>query len=232
MNEKLTALVVLSAAFLAVPTNVCFAEEAAAAEEAPAPEPPKKKIKKELKPYTSWALAQKVAESQEQPVIAFIGLQGDKESTRIQRATIDNPAFKDFLAPNALLYFYKVPELKDKNKNQRGNQKKDKNAKPKADTKAIKESEKILFSRLTNTSGGHGSDPYLPVIAVVSPEGKLVGTPIMVDVDDPFPFGKFIEDLKAAFESGKYACEINAKVQKEIDAQAKKIAELERRKKK
>lgn len=231
MKEKLMTLAVLSAACLVAPINDCFAEESAA-EAAPAPEPAKKKIKKELKPYTSWELASKVAESQEQPIVVFIGLQGDKESTRIQRATIDNPAFKDFLAPNALLYYYKVPELKEKkNNNQRGNQKKDKNAKPKADTKSIKESEKIIVGRLTAGSG-HGADAYLPAIAVVTPGGKLVGTQILVDAEDPFPFGKFIEDLKSAFEAGKYACEINKKVQKEIDAQAKKIADLEKRKKK
>ena len=230
MKEKLMTLVVLSAACLVAPINDCFAEESAA-EAPPAPEPAKKKLRKELKPYTSWELASKVAESQDQPIVAFIGLQGDKESTRIQRATIDNPAFKDFLAPNALLYYYKVPALKEKKNNQRGNQKKDKHAKPKADTKSIKESEKIIVGRLTAGSG-HGAVAYLPTIAVVTPSGKLVGTKIIVDAEDPFPFGKFIEDLKGAFEAGKYACEINKKVQKEIGAQAKKIADLEKRKKK
>lgn len=234
MNEKLIALAALSAAFAVAPVCDCLAEEApaeAAAEETPVPEKPKKKLKKVLTPYANWDLVSKVAESQEQPIVVFIGLQGDKESTRVRNATVFNPAFKDFLAPNALLYVYNVPELKEKKNNQRGNQKKDKNAKPKADTKSIKESEKIIVGRLTAGSG-HGADAYLPVIAVVTPGGKVVGTQILVDAEDPFPFGKFIEDLKSAFEAGKYACEINKKVQKEIDAQAKKIADLEKRKKK
>lgn len=228
MNEKLIALAALSAAFAVAPVCDCLAEEApaeAAAEETPEPEKPKKKIKKVLTPYANWDLASKVAESQEQPIVVFIGLQGDKESTRVRNATVFNPAFKDFLAPNALLYVYNVPELKEKKNNQRGNQKKDKNAKPKPDTKAIKESERIIV-------GKAAQNDYFPALVVVSPDGKPVGNPILVDAEDPFPFGKFIDDLKAAFEAGKYPCEINKKVQKEIDAQAKKLADLEKRKKK
>lgn len=235
MSMKMFFCAALAAGCAIFASSRLVAEEAAKEQEERSPdsggaaseEPKKRKLPKQTGPYNNWDLAAKVADSHDQPIIVFVGLQGDKNSSRIRNATIFNPAFKDFIKSNAVLYLYNVPALKEKKNVRSGNcrQKKDKNARPKPDLKSVKQAERLIVGKVA-------ANNLFPVVAVVSPAGQIAGTPIVVDPSDPYPFGRFIADLKSAFEAGKYSCEITKKVQKEIDAQAKKIADLEKRQRK
>lgn len=242
MKKQMKVVTVL-AAFAAgmLVSDVCAEEAQKAADAVPSdpvpaepatPEKPKKKPKK-LPVYMQWDKAMEVAEAYEQPIIAFIDLQGDKTSGKIKRDIFGKQEImKDFVLPNAVYYTYTVKAEKAP-----PGHKRDKDAAPKADMKSIKESERIAVTRIA--TGGDkpawGEAPaVLPAVAVVAPvggpSGKLIGL-VRYDTEGA-ALGGMITGIKDLMEKEKYSAEIGKKVQKLIDAEAKKIAELEKRQRK
>lgn len=196
----------------------------AAAEEAAAPaEAQKKRPKKDPKGYTNWDKAVEIAEAWEQPVFVFLELKGDKVSGRVKTQIFGNRDCKfieEFVNPNAVYYHYAVDAKKRDN---RGNNQKNRNAPPEPDMSKIKESERMIISRLTG--GQH--KPVFPIVALVTPAGKVLGTAVL-DEQGPV-FGGFVNGLKTAFESGSYPVELKAKVQKAIDREAKAFEKRNRK---
>ena len=199
----------------------------AAAEEAAAPaEAQKKRPKKDPKGYTNWDKAVEIAEAWEQPVFVFLELKGDKVSGRVKTQIFGNRDCKfieEFVNPNAVYYHYAVPQVEVKQQRGRNNSKA-KDEPPKPDMAAIKASERAMVTRFA--SGG-GKMASLPVVAVVAPGGgRMLGT--VTYEDGPTGFGEFVEGLRKAMESGGYKVSVGPKVQKRIDADAKKAAKLKK----
>ncbi len=218
-------LTIAAAAFLTfAPHGASRAEEAAAAENPAGTEQPKKKRPpRKQAEYRSWDQAAAAAEAWGQPIIAYVFVQGDKLGSRYRTATFGNPVFKELLMPNAVYYSCAIPQAKAKGRG-RGNARADRDAPAKPDRAAIKESEKAAISRIA------GEKVPLPVVAVIDPGGKVLGS-FMPDAED-LSFTGFVNELKSGFEAGKHALEINRKVQKALDAEAKKRAADEKRKRK
>ena len=216
MKRELVMTLTLAALCVTVPLQDLSAEEAAAGDAAA--ETPKKKPPRKQPEYKIWEQCVAAAEAWEQPIIAFVGLQGDKNTSKIKMATVNNPVFKELVGPNALYYSYMVPAAKPAK-----GKKVDKNAPVNPDKAAVKESERLAVSQIA------ASDFY-PAIAVASPTGKVLGT-VTIGVDG-MTFGSFVNELKTLFAKGSHELKVNSKVQKAIDAEAKKLAELEKRQKK
>ncbi len=195
------------------------AEEAAAENNEPPAETekPKKKPRKEAE-YKSWEKASAVAEAWEQPVVAFVGIQGDKISSRFRTMTVGHPVFKELIAKNAVYYTCLIPQVKSKNPGKG----RDLPAKP--DFAKIKDSERPILSRLITDKTS-----LLPVIALFESNGKLIGT---LTPDPNLSLASFIEGFKTGLESGKYPIEITRKAKKLMEADAKKRAAEEKRRRK
>lgn len=209
------------------------AETPAEPAEAPA-EKPKKKPKK-LPSYSVWDQAAAVAEAYEQPIIAFIDVKGDKTSPVMLRTEIFNVRkdfIKEFVLPNAVYYTYTVPNFEDKKANNNNQKKRDKNEPVKPDLTKVKESERMMVTRISTGGSQQGGQPkpMLPMIAVVSPGGKILG---LAHLDHEGPaYGNLVASLKDAMEQAKYPVTVGKKVQKAITVEAKKVAELEKRQRK
>lgn len=199
------------------------AEEAAdeSAQEVQAESAKPKKRPKKLPEYANWDKALETAEAWEQPVIAFVELKGDKVSAKVKGFTFNNRDFlKEFVTPNAVYYHLAVPSVKEKQ--ERGKEQKP----PKPDRTKVKESERPALAKL----GLNADNATYPVIAVVSPTGKVLKQ-VTVGTEGAV-FGEFVASVKEGFEAGHFPAEISKKLQKLIDTEAKKVAELEKRQRK
>lgn len=222
MKTTIKTVPVMAALMAGFATAGLFAEEepVAPAEEQSV-EKPKKKPKK-LDEYANWDKALETAEAWEQPVLAFVELKGDKVSSKVKSVTFGNRDFmKEFVKPNAVYYHLAVPSLKEKQQDRSKEPKP-----PKPDRMKVKESERPALAKL----GLNGDKAVYPVIAVVSPAGKVLGQ-VTVGSEGAV-FGEFIASLQEAFTAGQYNAEVSKKLQKVIDTEAKKVAELEKRQRK
>lgn len=224
MNTTLKTVTVAAAISAGFVFDTIRAEEAApaaAAEAAePAPEKPKRKPKK-LPEYVNWDKALEVAEAWDQPVLAFVELKGDKVSAKAKAVTFGDREFlKEFVERNAVYYHLAVPSVKEKPDRSKTPKP------PKPDRTKVKESERSAMSKL----GLNDDKAAYPVIAVVSPSGKVLRA-VSIGTEGAV-FGEFVAALKEGFEAGHYPAEISKKLQKKIDVEAKKVAELEKRQKK
>lgn len=215
MKREIVMGLSLAALCTAAPLQDLWAEEAAAEE--PAAEAPKKKPRKAPE-YKVWDQCVAAAEAWDQPIIAFVGVQGDKNTSKVKMATVGNPIFKELVGPNALYYTYMIPAAKPAK-----GKKVDKNAPAKPDKSAIKDTERVAIGQLA-------PNDFFPAIVVASPSGKVLGS-VTVGMDG-ITLGQFVDDLRSYFTQGKYELKVNSKVQKAIDAEAKKLAELAKRQKK
>lgn len=229
ISNRLKPLVaVAAAALLAAP--LCAAEKRAdGAERADKSEAPviKKKKGPNKKPeYFRWKDAAAVAEAWEQPVIVFIDLEDSKVCSRVRAATVGNRHFRDFVKDNCVYYRYKVPrvEVRQRGRRNRGRvQKKD--DVPKPDFEAVAESERKMVNKILD-----GNKNSFPRIALVKPNGQVVCS-VGVDSQEP-AFDAFINELKDAFSKGKCDFTVSKNLRKVLDAEAKKRAALEKRRKK
>lgn len=213
-------------AFACAPA-VADENEAGAGDTAKAQEPEKKKKKGPAKKpeYFRWNDAAEVAEAWEQPVLVFVDLEDSKECGRVRSATVGHNLFKAFVKENCAFYRYKVPCVKAKRGRRNRNSGNTKNEVPKPDFESVRDSEKKIVNTVLD-----GKKSRFPAIALLKPGGQLIDV-ISYDPDEPSLTAMVVE-LKDAFEKGKYDFSIPRPIQKLIDAEAKKRAALEKRKKK
>ncbi len=201
-----------------------FAQEAdAPAEESAAETKQTKKKRPRKKPeYRLWSEASSVAEAWEQPVVAFIGIQGDKVTSRFRMMTVANPAFKEMLLDNAVCYTYMIPQVEAK-KGRRGQRvKKDAPAKP--DLTKIKDTERVVVATLASDGA------ILPMLAILDSNRKELAV-CSFDPEDQ-SLASLVDQVRSAFESGQFKLEVPRKVEKLLKEEAKKrAAEAKRRKK-
>lgn len=199
---------------------------ALAQEEAVDPDPtevavPKKKIKK-LPEYKDPEQAMQVAEALEQPVLAFIEVQGDKNCNKVRLGTVARQEFlKEFAPANVVYFHFVIPAVKEK---PQGGRKPDKNAPAKPDLNALKIEVRAVISRFL------GQNPYYPVMALVEPSGRVLDAGLAPDPED-MNLGSFVSSLKNAMEMGKYPVTITPRLQKAIDKEAKALEKAAKHKK-
>lgn len=205
------------------------ADEKHAKEDGPAKaeESVKKKKKGPTKKpeYFRWKDAAAVAKAWEQPVLVFVDLEDSKVCSRVRAATVGDRHFKDFVKENCVYYRYKVPRVEVKRGRRNRGLVNKKDDVPKPDFEAVKESEKVTVNKILD-----GKKNSFPGIALVKPEGQLIDV-ISFDSEEP-SLSAFVDELKGAFEKGKYEFVIPKNFQKVLNAEAKKRAALEKRNKK
>ena len=172
-----------------------------------------KKLPKKQAMYFNWQQAKRVAMEYEQPVIAFISLDGDESCQKVRRFSILRPEFLKMFAPdNVVLYQYKVELLKERT---RGNRNKKPAAKP--DKESIRKSEKSFVEGLMG-----GRSWTFPKLVLVSPkDGTLISDLGGLKMDSA---SEWIESLKSELEGARYKVTISPKLQKLIDADKKRRA--------
>lgn len=208
-------LAAVAAMVFAGPVCAVEADEKPAAPAAA--EAPKRKPVKKDPEYMSWEKALAVSTANEQPIVAFIELKGDKACSKVRMATVGNPAFKEFVKDNCVFYRTGVPQKASRQRAQ-------KDELPKPDFDAVKASEAKGITLIKGTNQA----PNFPMIAVLAPGGtKMLGTVVMTA--DDVSFSSFVKELQSAFERGKIETVISKKVQKALDDEAKKRAALEKR---
>lgn len=229
---KISKVKLLSVMFTGALAFVCAPamaddKKAASADTAKAEEPVKKKKKGPAKKpeYFRWNDAAAIAEAWEQPVLVFIDLEDSKECGRVRSATVGHNLFKAFVKENCVFYRYKVPCVKARRGRGNRGSNNNKNAAPKPDFESVRDSERNIVNKVLG-----GKKSRFPGLALVKPNGQLVDL-IAYDPDEP-SLTAMVGELKEVFEKGKYDFTVPKPIQKLIDAEAKKRAALEKRKKK
>lgn len=227
--SKVNLLSVMFTAALAFACAPVMADdkEAGSGDTAKAEEPVKKKKKGPAKKpeYFRWSDAAAIAEAWEQPVLVFIDLEGSKECGRVRSATVGHNLFKAFVKENCVFYRYKVPCVKARRGRGGRGSNNNKNDVPKPDFEAIRDSERKIVNKVLD-----GKKSKFPGLALVKPNGQPVDF-IAYDPDEP-SLTAMVGELKDVFEKGKYDFSVPRPIQKLIDAEAKKRAALEKRRKK
>ncbi len=226
MSNKLRFMRIVLPCVFVLGAMAVTAAENEGAETSEAPVKKKKKGPAKKPEYFRWKDAAAVAEAWEQPVVVFVDLEDCKVCSRVRAGTVGNRFFKDFVKDNCVYYRYKVPrvEVKRGRRNRGSVNKKD--DLPKPDFEAVKESEK----RIVDMAIEGKSASRFPKILLLKSNGQMIGT-VSYDSSEP-SFESFIGELKTLFESAKYDIEMPRNIQKLFDAEAKKRAALEKRKKK
>lgn len=226
MSNKLRFMRIVLPCVFVLGAMAVTAAENEGAETSEAPVKKKKKGPAKKPEYFRWKDAAAVAEAWEQPVVVFVDLEDCKISGRVRSATVGNRFFKDFVKENCVYYRYKVPrvEVKRGRRNRGSVNKKD--DVPKPDFESVKESEKRIVDMVVQGKSGF----RFPGIVLLKANGQMIGT-VSYDSSEP-SFESFIGELKTLFESAKYDIEMPRNIQKLFDAEAKKRAALEKRKKK
>lgn len=226
MSNKLQFIKIALTCVFVVGGAQLIAAENDVAEKTEVTEKKKKKGPTKKPEYFRWKDAAAVAEAWEQPVVVFVDLEDCKVCSRVRAGTVGNRFFKDFVKDNCVYYRYKVPrvEVKRGRRNRGSVNKKD--DLPKPDFEAVKESEK----RIVDMAIEGKSASRFPKILLLKSNGQKIGT-VSYDSSEP-SFEAFIGELKGLFESAKYDFAVPRNIQKLFDAEAKKRAALEKRKKK
>lgn len=199
-----------------------IAEEGGADPEATEEAAPKKKKVKKLPEYKDPELAMQVAEELEQPILAFIEVQGDKNCNKVRLGTVGRPEFiKEFVPANFVYFHFVIPAVKAK---QQGGKKPDKNAPAKPDLNALKPEVKAVISRFL------GQSPYFPVITLMEYSGRVLDPALAPDPEE-IQFGNFVGAIKNAMENAQYAVTITPRLQKVLDKEAKALEKAAKRKK-
>ena len=171
-----------------------------------------KKLPRKQLEYQRWKEAAAVALAYRQPIIAFIGLKGDKTSAKLRTQIFTADLLKEFVQPNAVYYHYEVPSTADP---------KNRNAPPRPNTKEVKESEAAIVAAATDNFKG------VPIVAVLAPDGKVLGK--CLPYDEGTVLANFIRDLQTAFSMGGVATPaVSPKLQRLLD---KELMAVERAKK-
>ena len=203
---------------------VSAAEDAAAKTSADQTEAPKCRPKK-LPEYTNWEQASAVAEAWEQPIIAFVEIQGDSDSAKLRNATIDmrQPVDfqKEFVAKNAVYYHAKIPKVKEKKPQNGNNNQKRVKTPPKPDFSAMKTDDRVAVQRLLG--GGNGGT--LPAIVVADAGGQVLAS---LGSFAPESLSSFVGDVKSAMEAKKYTVELSSKLERAMEKE-KKLKEKNRK---
>lgn len=221
-NNLLYLVLIVAIIFVSTPINAAEDDAANAAKTESSVKKKKKGPSKKLE-YFRWSDASKIAQAWEQPILVFVDLKDFKISSRVRSATVGHRIFKDFIKENCIYYRYTIPSVEAKGN--RGN-KNNKDDIPKPDFTAIKDSEKSIVDTILD-----GKKKFaFPGIALLKSNGQLLGS-VSCDPSNP-SLGAFINDLKSLFEKGNYDFTIPKSLQKFLDAEAKKKAALEKRKKK
>lgn len=200
-------------------------KEKPAAEEAEKAPPPKKKRRPNKKAeYFRWKEASEMAAAWEQPVVMFLELEDSKECGKVRARTVGDRMFKEFVKENCIYYRCKVPKVEEPRGRRRRRTNKDE--KPKPAYSEMKGDEKRLANIITEGKGGFA----FPAIVVLKPNGDRLGMSLFSPEEANFT--SFINELREHFTAGKYEMTIPRNVQKYLDAEAKKRAALEKRKRK
>ncbi len=226
-----TAFAALAAALM---TGGAFAAEAHKAEGGQATEAqaeaekvqPKKRRPKKAATYAHYKAAEETAKAWNQPIVAFVEIDGDKAAQHIKMKTFGVREFAEFADANFVFYHCKIPQKIEKRRGRRAPPKRDKNAPLKPDYDELKKEDSLAVSRIN----GSNRAPAYPLIAIISPEGSVKYT--MALVEEEASLAKFVEELKVTFDQEKWPLLIPPKFQKALDLEAKKKAALEKRAKK
>lgn len=221
---KLTGVALMGALAFASLSSV--AAEADGEKKAEAPVKKKKKGPTKKPEYFRWKDAAAVAEAWEQPVIVFIDLEDSKPSSRVRAATVGHRLFKDFVKSNCVYYRYRIPRIEAK-KGRGGRSQNNKKVEdvPKPNYEEVKPSEMRIIDLVVDKKAAK-----FPGIALLKADGQLLGS-IDCDVESP-SLEAFVKDLTALFKKGDYEITVPKSIQKLIDAEIKKRAALEKKKKK
>lgn len=201
-----------------------FAEEAAAVEMAEGEEKPasKKRPSRKENEYRNWEKASAAAEAWEQPILAFIDLPGVKRGNVIKLEVLGrNEVMKELVGPNGIYFHVTVPKVKEKQQQNGNNNKNRVKPVPKPDWNAMKGNEKDIAKRICGNQ-------VPPVVAVVGANGQVLSV-VPIETEGAV-LGEFVSSVKSAFELGNHEFAISPKLQKMIDKEAKKVADLEKRK--
>ena len=214
-------------AWMVVGLCVCLAAMVTAEEGTIGPEPteeaaPKRKKVRKLPEYKDPELAMQVAEELEQPILAFIEVQGDKNCNKIRTGLIGRPEFlKEFVPANVVFFHFVIPAEKEKSQ---GGRKSAKNAPAKPDLNALKPEVKAVVSRFL------GQKPSFPVITLMEYSGRVLDAALAPDPEE-LQFGSFIGAVKNAMENTQYPVTISPRLQKALDREAKALEKAARHKK-
>lgn len=172
-----------------------------------------KKLPRKSSVYYNWHQAQAIALAWEQPVLAFIALDGDEACQKVRRYALLKPEFLKLFAPeNVVLYQSKVEVLRERNRRRGGG---DKKSAGKPDKESIRKSEKSFIEGLMGSRNW-----TFPKLVLVSPkDGQLISDLGGLKMDTPFDW---IDGLKRELENAKYKVTIPPKLQKLIDADKKR----------